>query len=73
MSYTIVKRVPTHLNRFTGRLEPVEVPQRADWKPFVVFGSRAILGLRKRRTTPGAPFPFSYGWERVYRKVDAAA
>jgi len=57
------------LNPFTGRREPQRVTQRsrAERKARPTFGAY-IKGTRKRRTTPTAPLPFSYGWERVYRK-----
>jgi hypothetical protein len=67
------KKYATRLNPFNGKQErvtgaglgPIFVNPR---KPRSGSWGSTIGGTRKRRTTPGAPLPFSYGWESVYRR-----
>ena len=63
------KKYQTRLNPFTGKRERVT---RNPLGTIRINPMRkrpnTVGGLRKRRTTPGAPLPFSYGWESVYKR-----
>lgn len=69
------KKVPTRLNPYTGKRErvtrnPLASIRLDPRRPMRLPGQGIINvpGMRKKRSTPGAPYPFSYGWESVYKR-----